>query len=38
LGVSCNLYIDGYRERDSAMTRHDTTSKAGTIRESLGER
>lgn len=34
----CDRYIDEYRDRDSAMTRHDATSKAGVIRETLGER
>jgi len=33
----CDLYIAEYEERDSAMTRHDAKSKAGIIRESLGE-
>jgi integrase len=34
----CDRYIDEYKDRDSAMTRHDATSKAGVIRETLGER
>lgn len=34
----CERYIDEYRERDSSMTRNDANSKAGTIRETLGER
>jgi len=34
----CERYIGEYMERQSAMTRHDATSKAGIIRETLGER
>jgi|GEM_PF-1159566 len=34
----CDRYIEEYRDRDSSMTRNDATSKAGTIRETLGER
>jgi hypothetical protein len=34
----CDRYIDEYRDRDSARTRDDATSKAGIIRETLGER
>jgi len=34
----CQRYIGEYMERQSAMTRHDATSKAGIIRETLGER
>jgi len=35
---SCERYIGEYMDRESAMTRHDATSKAGIIRETLGER
>ena len=34
----CDRYIGEYRDRDSARTRDDATSKAGIIRETLGER
>lgn len=34
----CERYIGEYFDRESAMTRHDATSKAGIIRETLGER
>ena len=34
----CDRYIAEYKERDSSMTRNDATSKAGVIRETLGER
>ena len=34
----CDRYIDEYRDRGSVRTRDDATSKAGIIRETLGER
>ena len=34
----CDRYIAEYKERDSSMTRNDATSKAGVIRDTLGER
>lgn len=34
----CDRYIAEYKDCDSSMTRNDATSKAGTIRETLGER
>lgn len=34
----CERYIEEYRGRESAMTRNDAVSKAGVIRETLGER
>lgn len=38
VAACCDRYIDEYRDRDSAMTRNDARSKAGIIRETLGER
>ena len=38
VAACCDLYIAEYKDCDSSMTRNDATSKAGTIRETLGER
>ena len=38
VAACCDLYIAEYKDRDSSMTRNDATSKAGVIRETLGER
>lgn len=38
VAACCDRYIEEYRDRDSSMTRNDATSKAGVIRETLGER
>jgi integrase len=37
VATCCDLYIAEYKDCDSSMTRNDATSKAGTIRETLGE-
>lgn len=38
VAACCDLYISEYKKRESSMTRNDATSKAGIIRDSLGER
>jgi hypothetical protein len=38
VAACCDLYVAEYKDCDSSMTRNDATSKAGTIRETLGER
>lgn len=38
VAACCERYIAEYEDRPSAMTRNDATSKAGIIKETLGER
>jgi hypothetical protein len=38
IAACCDIYIAEFKDCDSSMTRNDTTSKAGMIRETLGER